>query len=769
MLRMKLDEKKIWNVGIIGLNIIIFITLTISFFNQSTNDITPSDSYIILYFMNSVLAILAMIAVKTYHNLAKTNDLYILLLYFVNLAVELIIKFVLHCYISELDYKIFMASLFFRTFLIVILLLRNEFELKKIFKANKLNNIAFVSMTIIFITYDILNLGAKKIPTSLLQIISITIIIITVCSVFYNLKQSIKEDEILSSIISISFVFITVKLMYKLDRFLFKENYQGNNIIMEEVLMFLALVFMVFGTIVEIYKHTIKYRLIEERTNIYYKVIDENWSTNILIYSKGRLVYANRKTRETFNAGKVEIELDELQGRIDKVKSLENIQGLLESVQRRESTNKIIECTNGKVYAVSYQQVEPIYEENKIEDIEVYMSKEITEEIKSKKMLDITDKKFNILNDYLDEVVVVTDENLKITYINSYCEKLLKESCNEVINKDVKNYFEELNLDPRIEFKTRMKNSTGYLKDVFVKVEALDDYDEVRVGYIFVCLNKDMVEENKSNEDLLLENNIVKKDAFTNLSHELRTPIHIIYSSLQLLNSQKQNLSNEEFMDSFDKYEGVMKINSLRLLKLVNDIIDISKLDTGAVKINKNMYNIISLVENISMSVIPYMKIKNINFIFDTQEEERFIYCDQEKVERIVLNLISNAIKFTHEKGEINVFISVETEYVKISVRDNGIGIEKEKYNEIFERFAQCENGRATRKGSGIGLALVKSLVEMHNGYVFVESEFGKGSEFVVCLPNSTQEEHEGAMLSGENIDPELLGDISIEFSNIEA
>ena len=762
MLKLNREEKKVWNIGIITLNLIIFITLTVTFLKRTNINIAFDDSYIILYFMNSVLAILALIAVKTYHSLSNSNELYILLLYFINLTLELILKFGVNCYIGDLDYKVFMGSLFLRTCLIVLLLFRKQFKKNYLLKSSKFNNLIYFCLTTTLMIYDILNLGAEVEPTYLLQIGSITIIVVTACSIFYNLKQSIEEDDILCSVISLSFVFIAVKLMYKLDNYLFRTNYNINNIVMEEILMFLALIFMVFGTIIEIYKYTIKYKLAEEKTNIYYKVIDQNTSTNILIYKNKKLIYLNKRAEKQFG----NISMEEVQKKIVKTKVADGVEDLLKSVEHKVNDNKIIEGFDGKIYAVSYQNIKPLYTENKSEQVDIYMCRDITEEINSKKMLDVTDKKFNILNDHLEDVVVVTDEEFKITYINRYCEKMLGKKCNDTINTSLEEYLEIPNIKNKIEFNTKVKIKSDEEKEILVKVEELKDYDGRVVGYIFICSKK--VLDGAFDEDGISERKLLKKDAFTNLSHELRTPIHIIYSSLQLLNSQKDILTQENFIESFERYEGVMKINSLRLLKLVNDIVDISKLDTGAIKLNKNMYNIVSLVENISMSVIPYMKVKNINFIFDTNEEERFICCDQEKIERIVLNLISNAIKFTPENGSVDVFVDVADEYVKIKVKDNGIGIEKDKCNEIFKRFVQCENGSITSKGSGIGLSLVKSLVEMHNGYVYVESEFGKGSEFIVCLPNSSEEDNENALISGENLDMALLGDISVEFSNID-
>lgn len=268
--------------------------------------------------------------------------------------------------------------------------------------------------------------------------------------------------------------------------------------------------------------------------------------------------------------------------------------------------------------------------------------------------------------------------------------------------------------------------------------------------------------------DIIGSNNNSHGDNFVNLSHELRTPIHIIYSSLQLLSSQKENMELSEFAKMFDRYDGVIKINCLRLLKLINDIIDVNKLDTGSINYNKKVYNIVSLVENIAESVIPYMGTKNIDFVFDTEIEERYIECDQEKIERIFLNLISNAIKFTDENGEISISVDFTDEWVKISVKDNGSGISKNNINKIFNRYVQDDNNTTTSKGSGIGLALVKSFVEMHGGKIELNSILGQGSEFIVYIPNSSDEDNYKYMMDLTRVEVALVGDVSVEFSDIE-
>ncbi|HEY5587173.1 MAG TPA: HAMP domain-containing sensor histidine kinase [Ruminiclostridium sp.] len=161
--------------------------------------------------------------------------------------------------------------------------------------------------------------------------------------------------------------------------------------------------------------------------------------------------------------------------------------------------------------------------------------------------------------------------------------------------------------------------------------------------------------------------------------------------------------------------------------------------------------NIVEVVEEIVMSVTNFTNSKGLNIIFDTDSEEKIIACDPEKIERIVLNLISNAIKFSHYGGEIFVDIKDKGEFVEISVKDNGIGIEERYLNLIFDRFKQVDTSLSKNaEGTGIGLSLVKSIVELHGGSISVESEYGKGSKFIVVLP--TREVMQQNMVFSSNI-----------------
>jgi signal transduction histidine kinase len=256
------------------------------------------------------------------------------------------------------------------------------------------------------------------------------------------------------------------------------------------------------------------------------------------------------------------------------------------------------------------------------------------------------------------------------------------------------------------------------------------------IRYIWNYSNEEVKKKNEMNTEL--QKLLVSQEEFTaNISHELKTPLNVISSAVQLVQMYCYEGSLDARRETISKYLDSMKLNSYRLSKLINNIVDSSKIQAGFFKLHLSNNNIVQVVEEIVMSASNYTDSKGLHIIFDTNIEEKIIACDPEKIERIVLNLISNAIKFS-DKGD-NIFVDVKdkNDFVEISVKDNGIGIEEKNLVTIFDRFKQVDKSLSRNaEGTGIGLNLVKSIVELHNGHIYAESEFGKGSNFTVILPS---------------------------------
>jgi signal transduction histidine kinase len=232
----------------------------------------------------------------------------------------------------------------------------------------------------------------------------------------------------------------------------------------------------------------------------------------------------------------------------------------------------------------------------------------------------------------------------------------------------------------------------------------------------------------------------IRNDFFANISHELRTPLNIFYSTIQLLDMKCEN-NPENFTQVYSSHKQCLKSNCQRMLRLINNIVDITKIDVGFKQPKFVNYDIIRLVENITLSIVNYAKPKDINILFDTEIEEHTIKCDIDMIERIMLNLLSNAIKFTRQKGNILVEISVDTQWVHISVKDDGIGIPIEIQGTIFDRFVQSDKSLTRlNEGSGIGLSIVYSIVKLNEGEIYIDSDGENGTEFEVLLPNKILE-----------------------------
>lgn len=273
---------------------------------------------------------------------------------------------------------------------------------------------------------------------------------------------------------------------------------------------------------------------------------------------------------------------------------------------------------------------------------------------------------------------------------------------------------------------------------------------------------------------VLLTNNLIisplttlkiQEEIFANISHELKTPLNVIFSANQLMELYFKNDLIEDNKENVSKGINIIKQNCYRLIKLINNIVDLSKLESGFLKLNLSNVNIVQVVEDIVQSVSEYIKGKDISIVFDTNTEEKIIACDPDKIERIILNLISNAIKFTNCEGRICINLIDKGDSVEIWVRDNGIGMEKKYLDNIFKRFHQVDKSLSRNaEGSGIGLSLVKSIIELHGGKITVDSALGEGTIFKIELPARSVNEKVIDQVQPMNDKVEM---IYIEFSDI--
>lgn len=281
-----------------------------------------------------------------------------------------------------------------------------------------------------------------------------------------------------------------------------------------------------------------------------------------------------------------------------------------------------------------------------------------------------------------------------------------------------------------------------------------------------ISKQKELLYESEKRQRELLEKDLVMKDEFiTLITHEFKTPINVIYSAIQLIELKYIN----QIPQSVTNLIGSIKRNTFRQLRLVNNLLDITKLKSNQFKLNLKKVDIVFLTKLIAESIGVYADQKRIKIYFKTNISSKNTAIDDEKLERILLNLLSNAIKFTPEEGTIIVDIKEikENKTLAISISDTGIGIPKEKHEMIFHRFGQVENNLSRQaEGSGIGLALVKMLVNIMEGKIEVKSQLGIGSTFTVTLPIKEEIVYKEDEFFPSS-DDRLVNAINVEFSDI--
>ena len=236
---------------------------------------------------------------------------------------------------------------------------------------------------------------------------------------------------------------------------------------------------------------------------------------------------------------------------------------------------------------------------------------------------------------------------------------------------------------------------------------------------------KEMFEKAKSDIEYLERLQRMRSQFLGNVSHELRTPIFSIQGYLEtLLNGAIDDPKvNKHFLQKANQ-------NTVSLSNLLNDLIDISMIESGEMRMSYRYFDINVFIQSIISEFIPMSDEKNIKLSFNPAKEGLQVFGDKDKLKQVFVNLLQNAIKYTDE-GSIEILLDEEKKFVNISVKDTGIGIPEEDLNRVFERFYRVDKARSRAVGgTGLGLAIVKHIIEAHNSKIFVQSKQGEGSTF---------------------------------------
>ncbi len=316
------------------------------------------------------------------------------------------------------------------------------------------------------------------------------------------------------------------------------------------------------------------------------------------------------------------------------------------------------------------------------------------------------------------------------------------------------------NLDPgSYTFKVKASNAEGFWSDEIKSIEIIISppywktpiaffiYGVLILGALLLARTiilerermKHKLELERQEAERIHELDMIKTKFFTNVSHELRTPLSLIMAPIEKLTNNIQNTNQKRQLI-------VMQRNAKRLLNLVNQLLDFRKMEVQKFKLNPANADIIQFIKETSESFVDLSENNDIHFEIKTSISQLVMLFDFDKMEKIIFNLLSNAFKFTPQNGTITISVDVfnvsrNQKQLSIKVIDTGIGIPNDKFDKIFERFFHnSSQGNIMNYGSGIGLALTKEFVELHNGSIYVNSQPNEGSTFIVTIPVSTNE-----------------------------
>ena len=520
----------------------------------------------------------------------------------------------------------------------------------------------------------------------------------------------------------------------------------------------------------------------------YYKKLIEFLPDSVYIQVGNKNVFSNKAGLELLGFDK----LEQLVGRnvIDfiHVDSRPTYISRCEAIEKHKTTpiskTKIIRLDGSIIHVESASCLIKYKGENAV----LSVIRDITNQLETEKLLIDSEEKYRNLVEFMPEAVYIIDRNTLLFSNSTGVSFLGAEKLEDIIGKnlwDIVYVDKDLNKEnPEKNLENIFKMGlmplteqkiTSRINGKTISVEIISRQFPFYKEDVWLVVCRDISEKKQlldtvREKDRLLEETLkydkLRAEFITNVSHELRTPVNVMFSALQMIESIN-NSSNIDHNIKIDRYLNMMKQNNLRLIRLINNILDITKIDSGHIKLNKTESDIVKVIEDITISVVEYAKNKEIELIFDTNVEEKSMVFDSDMLERIMLNLLSNSIKFTPKHGKVIVEIEDGHEFISIFVKDTGVGVPAEKQKAIFERFVQVDKSLSRiSEGSGIGLAIVKSLVDLHGGQISLKSKLGKGSEFTIKIPVYLVKDDEILKLPSDDCKSQIE-QINIEFSDI--
>lgn len=742
--------------------IVFFIVLCIDK-SISSVDISSQSVITISYIFSTVLYLATIQSSIYYYNSKKNTDVIFYVVYYM---VAFALNIMNQTTWIKLQQEYLLACMFFTNKVLLLMTVVPNKEFKNKF-AKKRNILAIIIiLTCLIITSISINIFDIRFISSLtMEYLYLHGIIVYIFVSITNLKKFKATKDNLYILLTALLLNSCIKdyylyMLYHND-FLFNKY-----LILVILVMCINLIMYSIGVLIisDVDKNN-KLKNMQD-LDAFYNILDKETNDKEIYFltKEWKMIYANKKAREKHGVDENDIKAFKTMGEFFKIsfenpgKEFQKI--ILESLEKNRGWRGVVgNNENNEILVDITIQTSKDYGE--IYLLQIDLNKEM---IKLKKEIERKNKLFDIITQKSGDLIGIIDKEQRFNYFNDEFYRLLGYDEDDMIGKKISEFFinnNEIGKSEKTffnELKLKCKNNDI----LYVEALATPIDDE---GWVIVCRNityRREVKFLKEEYEKIKIHQQLKNDFFANLSHELKTPLNIFYATIQLLDSSI-NKNKEDFKLLYKKYNNGLKINFYRMLKTITNLIDLTKLDSNFQSVKFSNYDIVKLCEDVSLSVITYAQQKNINITFDTQEEEHIIKCDGEYMERILLNLLSNAIKYTPYNGEIFVNLNFKKDYICISVKDNGVGIPKEKLESVFEKFVRVDKSLSReQEGSGIGLSIVKSLVDLLQGNICIKSEENVGTEFIIEIPDVKLEED----IKSHNVDEEK---VTLELSDIYA
>ena len=360
-----------------------------------------------------------------------------------------------------------------------------------------------------------------------------------------------------------------------------------------------------------------------------------------------------------------------------------------------------------------------------------------------------SEEKFRVFMETATDLMAITDKGGKYTYVNDSMARTLGYSKEELIGmhvtqvlkreaveKDFKPNWDKFVINREISLETTFLTKEG--KEICCEIKTLAVYDSDGNYVGSRAVHRDITERKRMEQELVEKTaqaeaaSQYKSEFLAHMSHELRTPLNVIIGFSELMLDGVPGKVNEEQKQCLSD----VLTSSQHLLSVINEVLDLAKIESGEVELKLSNIRLTGVIQSLRNEMMPILTAKKQSLEVNVEEGLPMVRADRNRVRQVLLNLLSNASKFTPESGKLKVEAVRENNWCRISVVDNGIGIKKDDQERIFEQFSQLDSNLTKEEGgTGLGLAIVKQIIEKHGGRIWVESEYGNGSRFTFTLP----------------------------------